>query len=1474
MSLQTCVERLFKLNSNYSYPEQAFNQASSLQTLSDDLYTDPLRFVYELVQNADDASSTYLQIALIENGYLIVSHNGKLFDENDVRSLCAVNKSTKICNSQTAGYKGLGFKAIFGKSDYVLIVTNNGSFRFDSQYKFNWTWSDVDQTTWEHDNKRKFTYPWQICPIWTENKQIPKSIRTWLSNSKTKMPVNIIIRLRNIIETRNALEELATKPQTFLFVQHIRQVEFLGIPTTSIVHIEQESDGSIKLLYNNNQSSRWLVSERKVPIPQEVREDTRLPAKLHNVSSTIIGLAAMLHNDNPRTFIPLSNNDSVLFAFMPTKISTYNLPLLVSAHFLTNANREQIHTDSIWNQWLFECIPCETIEWIITLIKMPNWKNTAYDLLPMLTQNRDSLASKYNQSCSNALKHKKFICNTHGEDLTLSEAIIDLTHLSNQQFIGTEPIRIYSLRQYAPQSRLTQSHPFIVDHHRLRELGVQIFTWEQAIDMFQSREFQKKFSVNCNIQLISYLYGSQADAEISKLLHRIPFIMDRNKCLQIPTNIYFPSEFNDISWYSCNTQEAYVHEDLVNRLQSHHIKWLEQLGVTFKTDLSFFYHTIIPQASTFINVENALHVIQRLYYLYVNGQLHPDDLKNLGELSLLTKADTLVPANRLYLSAEYQPSLSIDNFFPKMPHLFVSTSYMQNDFHIEWRYFFVLLGVQENINLIPLNDNSRLFQQYHEDQMKIIFGLNSNQVHRYKYRLTITFLELTENNFDFARFFWQHAIQNINVRDLTRSEIAYWGQINKRGATHGSDVNTFPQWFVLTRPCIPVQILSSNDIYQKECFKSIHVYSNRLNPSIGRYLPTFKCTPNGEPLSDEWLKFFRFKTELSIDDYINILHQIYVRNLTGYDFEDDLCIQKIYTNLLNILSNTDINQRQLYREKCLSKSICLMSERNNLFMPSEELSFWSIDTLQSPSELHVLKLDVNNHHHKNLSYLLYIFNINHIEMKDLKLIPISDVPCHELTNRLQKCYLSLLFDFHKIKGKNEFNQFDSIQYFEAERLELYIDKLNIFVGNVSTHVNNNCLYITKPWNSNSVLKKLPRKICEFLKVPIDLFETHVNTLLTTSSIDDYFIQLGIIPANNDSSNDQITKLIERDNLELFNRLPHFSLLCTSAKLLIAGLEAQHSMWTGCIYHYTHLENAVSILRDQTIKSRHLCKTTNFKDSSAYDFMSEIDDQVNHYVRFYFRPLTLTQLNNENLGSSKSKKRNNYTPMCPVPIFFRINLQAILNILDLQWKVSIGDMSRKKTEYDCTIDTIKRFDFCGLFNDSDTNRCKEFEFLIENQLDLRLLPYDAITLVFQDSDAKESLKSILSTQIYNCEIKRNYFGQNPRIFINHDSEQDHISVMIDGKTERQGEIFIVQIKSNENKQRNNLACQGNIDRVFHCDGITTIYGKEKQLNVFVGNQPYAVYYQYEKQSWLIYSNHNKPDLDDSYKIKYREFIPYD
>ncbi|UJR16342.1 hypothetical protein I4U23_003248 [Adineta vaga] len=459
MSLQSCVNRLFKLNSNYLYADQAFNQASSLQTLSDDLYSDPLRFLYELVQNADDASSTRLQFALIEGNYLIVAHNGRIFSEEDVRSLCSINKSTKTQDAQTVGYKGLGFKAIFGKSDYALIMTNNEAFRFDATHEFEWTWTDINRKKWERDNKRKFIYPWQICPIWTEHHEIPAPVLSWILTNR--LSVNIIIRLLNIEETQNAFRQLADQPHTFLFLRHIRELKFSESLKSSSICIKNEPNEIIRLLYNAKQHSQWLVCRRQVLVPPEKLEDIRLPKKLRSVQSTEIILAAKISTQNEKKFIPVSNDDNILFAYIPTKISTYKLPILVNTNFLTNANREQIHTDSTWNQWLFERIPHETIEWMKDIIMKREWGSKGYELLPTAAMGNDILTKIYNDNRSHALSDAKFICNTHGEYLTVREAIIDLTGLSNQPFVDTELIRQYIIHNYNGSRIPLPTNPFV-----------------------------------------------------------------------------------------------------------------------------------------------------------------------------------------------------------------------------------------------------------------------------------------------------------------------------------------------------------------------------------------------------------------------------------------------------------------------------------------------------------------------------------------------------------------------------------------------------------------------------------------------------------------------------------------------------------------------------------------------------------------------------------------------------------------------------------------------------------------------------------------------------------------------------------------------------------------------------------------------------------------------------------------------------
>ncbi|UJR16344.1 hypothetical protein I4U23_003250 [Adineta vaga] len=560
-------------------------------------------------------------------------------------------------------------------------------------------------------------------------------------------------------------------------------------------------------------------------------------------------------------------------------------------------------------------------------------------------------------------------------------------------------------------------------------------------------------------------------------------------------------------------------------------------------------------------------------------------------------------------------------------------------------------------------------------------------------------------------------------------------------------------------------------------------------------------------------------------------------------------------------------------------NICLLSTTKH-FMPPEELRFWSISNLSVPTELYIIKIDGKSRQHHYLSVLLYVLNVDKIDIDNLNFIPINASLCDEIANRLQKSYFLQLLKFHKINQTDQIHRLDDIKFFEAERLEFYMNNANIFVGTTQVHVKSNCFYIVRPWNTEHVLAQLSEKICIFLQLPMISFKNHVEKLLIIESADRYFIQLGIPLVIEEIVNNATENRIKQTNLDLFNKLPS----ATPAELLLAGLKAQNSSWTGYVYHYTHLENAISIVCERSIKSRYqLTQLGNFKDSSSYDFMSHVHDEVNRYVRFYFRPRTLTQYHNENLGSGKCKKRNEYTPICPVPIFVRIDLQAILNIPNIQWKVSLGDMSRTRTIYDSTRDVIEQFDFDGVFKNDDAELNEysiQLEFLIENELNFQLLPNDCIHLICQNRDAKTSLECVLKEQLmdtYSLQIDKNYFFEkNDRIFINHEQNQDHISVRMNSGNECPARgMFIVQINCSHQQETMELACKGNkICAAFHHDQLTTIYGREKSIDVLVGKQNYAVYYQYEGRIWLIYTNHCQYEFDKLHTEKYVEFALYD
>lgn len=103
------------------------NNFGILRFLSD-LYPDQAHFVFELLQNAEDACASRVRFELHQDR-LKVTHNGKrLFNAKDVDSITNIGNSTKKDDVNQIGKFGIGFKAVFSYTKTPQIYSGPFSF--------------------------------------------------------------------------------------------------------------------------------------------------------------------------------------------------------------------------------------------------------------------------------------------------------------------------------------------------------------------------------------------------------------------------------------------------------------------------------------------------------------------------------------------------------------------------------------------------------------------------------------------------------------------------------------------------------------------------------------------------------------------------------------------------------------------------------------------------------------------------------------------------------------------------------------------------------------------------------------------------------------------------------------------------------------------------------------------------------------------------------------------------------------------------------------------------------------------------------------------------------------------------------------------------------------------------------------------------------------------------------------------------
>jgi hypothetical protein len=95
------------------------------------LYSDRSHFLFELIQNAEDAGATTMSFELFADR-LQVRHNGRPFTADDVRAICGVGHGTKASDLTKIGKFGIGFKSVYAYTDSPRIHSGELHFRIEA----------------------------------------------------------------------------------------------------------------------------------------------------------------------------------------------------------------------------------------------------------------------------------------------------------------------------------------------------------------------------------------------------------------------------------------------------------------------------------------------------------------------------------------------------------------------------------------------------------------------------------------------------------------------------------------------------------------------------------------------------------------------------------------------------------------------------------------------------------------------------------------------------------------------------------------------------------------------------------------------------------------------------------------------------------------------------------------------------------------------------------------------------------------------------------------------------------------------------------------------------------------------------------------------------------------------------------------------------------------------------------------------
>lgn len=495
------------------------------------LYDDRTHFIFELLQNAEDALSKRGAWAgprtvsfKLDEKKLTFAHFGKPFDEGDVRSVCDIAESTK--NESAIGRFGLGFKSVYTVTDLPEVHSADEDFAIE-EYVFP---KKVAQIPRGADETKI------ILPLKTGDFTAGLDI----ADGFQRLGPGALLFLRNIEEINWSVEGGSSgfymRNPPDLLGPNVRRVSLIGHETG-----QDEVDQS------------WLVFHR------EVLSDSQKSVGRVEIAFKVEPPKA---RSERWTVQPLST--SPLVVFFPTVVETH-LGFLVQGPFRTTPSRENIPPGDLWNQHLVN----QTAE---LLGEAMSWLRDASMLdisvlrcLPFDSE-KFPAGSRFRpvfDAVKNLLQNENLLPTSDGEYVAAAQAKLARTQ-DIRDLLGSNQVEaLFGADVQAWLSGdITQDRTPDVRQYLMRELGIDEVRPETLIPNL-TRDFLAAQPDEWVVRLYEFLSGQEKI--LRRHLDAIPFIrLDDGSHVVVrengKANAFLPSSivtsFPTVRRSVCSTPEA------------------------------------------------------------------------------------------------------------------------------------------------------------------------------------------------------------------------------------------------------------------------------------------------------------------------------------------------------------------------------------------------------------------------------------------------------------------------------------------------------------------------------------------------------------------------------------------------------------------------------------------------------------------------------------------------------------------------------------------------------------------------------------------------------------------------------------------------------------------------------------------------------------------------------------------------------